>query len=122
MTGNREHREFVDTNILICAFDLTAGDKRRVASDLITRLWMARNGCISLQVLQEFYVIATKKLRLSPDEAMLQIRRLGLWQVHFGFCIRKVEASPVGRAILPANPLSSGFCPGLHISRGFDCV
>jgi len=62
MSGERLHGEFVDTNVLIYAFDATAGEKRRVAVELITRLWLDRRGCISLQVLQEFYVAVTRKL------------------------------------------------------------
>jgi len=38
MSVDRPSGEFVDTNILIYAFDETAGDKRRIAVDLITRL------------------------------------------------------------------------------------
>ncbi len=37
MSGEIRAREFIDTNILIYAFDLTAGDTRRTAVDLITR-------------------------------------------------------------------------------------
>jgi predicted nucleic acid-binding protein len=74
--------EFVDTNILIYAFDATAGDKRRVAVELVTRLWLDRTGCVSLQVLQEFYVAATGKLILAPEQAVLQVSRLGRWRVH----------------------------------------
>ena len=70
-------REFVDTNILIYAFDSTAGDKRKVAVELISRLWLDRAGCLSLQVLQEFYVAATRKLVLAPEQAALQVSRLG---------------------------------------------
>ena len=82
MSGDRLLGEFVDTNILIYAFDATAGDKRRVAVELITRLWLDRQGCGSLQVLQEFYVTATRKLVLAPEQAMLQVSRLGRWRVH----------------------------------------
>ncbi|HXB69315.1 MAG TPA: PIN domain-containing protein [Candidatus Acidoferrales bacterium] len=82
MSGDRVRDEFVDTNILICAFDVTAGEKRRVAVELISRLWLERRGCISLQVLQEFYVAATRKLILEPEQAVLQIGRLGRWRVH----------------------------------------
>ena len=82
MSGDRLRGEFVDTNILIYAFDATAGEKRRVAVELITRLWLDRRGCISLQVLQEFYVAATRKLILAPEEAALQMSRFGRWRVH----------------------------------------
>lgn len=75
-------REFLDTNILIYAFDLTAGDKRDIAATLLERLWSQRAGCISLQVLQEFYVTTTKKLAMSPKDAAAQIEHLGKWTVH----------------------------------------
>ena len=74
--------EFVDTNILIYAFDATAGDKHRVAVELITRLWQDHRGCVSLQVLQEFYVASTRKVLLAPEQAALQVSRLGRWRVH----------------------------------------
>jgi predicted nucleic acid-binding protein len=74
--------EFVDTNILIYAFDRSAGEKHRVAAELVTRLWTERRGCISIQVMQEFYVSATRKLRMPEEQATLQVRRLRLWRVH----------------------------------------
>ena len=82
MSADQPRAEFVDTNILIYAFDRSAGDKHRIAVDLMTRLWTERRGCISLQVLQEFYVASTRKLKLPTDEAASQVRRLGLWRVH----------------------------------------
>ena len=82
MSVERQSGEFVDTNILIYAFDTTAGEKRRVAVELISRLWLERTGCLSLQVLQEFYVTATRKLALAPEQAALQVNRLGRWRVH----------------------------------------
>ncbi len=82
MSGERQRGEFVDTSILIYAFDTTAGEKRRIASELVSRLWMDRQGCISLQVLQEFYVTATKKLILAPEHAALQVSPFGRWRVH----------------------------------------
>lgn len=75
-------REFVDTNVLIYAFDRTAGKKREAAVALLARLWSDRIGYLSLQVLQEFYVTATKKLKMAPAEAYAQIDRFGRWTVH----------------------------------------
>ena len=75
-------KEFVDTNILIYAFDRTAGKKREAAVALLTRLWSDRVGCLSLQVLQEFYVTATRKLKMPSMEAFAQVDRLGKWTVH----------------------------------------
>jgi predicted nucleic acid-binding protein len=82
MSADEPRGEFVDTNILIYAFDRTAGEKHRIAAELVTRLWMERRGWISLQVMQEFYVTATGKLKLPADQAASQVRRLRLWRVH----------------------------------------
>ncbi len=75
-------REFVDTNVIIYALDRTAGPKRDVAFRLLERLWSERSGCVSLQVLQEFYVTATNRLAMSSTEAVRQVERLGKWTVH----------------------------------------
>ena len=82
MSADESRGEFIDTNILIYAFDRSAGEKHRIAVDLVRRLWSERRGWISLQVMQEFYVSATRKLKLPVDAATLQVRRLGFWRVH----------------------------------------
>ena len=82
MSADQPLGEFVDTNILIYAFDRSAGEKHRIAADLVAHLWKVRRGWISLQVMQEFYVSATRKLKLPVDEATLQVLRLRLWRVH----------------------------------------
>jgi predicted nucleic acid-binding protein len=92
MSADAPGGEFVDTNILIYAFDRSAGEKHREAVELVTRLWMERRGWISLQVMQEFYVAATRKLKLPPDQATLQVRRLRLWRVHRPLAEDVVEA------------------------------
>lgn len=75
-------KEFVDTNVLVYAFDRTAGVKRNIAAELIGRLWTDHTGCLSLQVLQEFYVTVTRKLNMPAADAARQVDRFGLWQVH----------------------------------------
>ncbi len=75
-------REFVDTNVLIYAFDRSAGEKREAALRLLERLWSERAGCVSIQVLQEFYVTAVKKLNMPESDVTRQVERLGRWKVH----------------------------------------
>ena len=53
---------FVDTNILIYAHDLDAGQKKAISSAVVKDLWKNRSGIISIQVLQEFYVNVTRKI------------------------------------------------------------
>ena len=62
-------REFLDTNILIHAHDARGPHKRACARELIRRLLRERRGVLSLQVLQEFFAAATRKLGMSSREA-----------------------------------------------------
>ena len=69
MTG----REFLDTNILIYAHDGRDPRKQTCARDLIRRLLRERRGVLSLQVLQEFFAAATRKLGMSSEDARRRI-------------------------------------------------
>lgn len=77
-------RDFIDTNILVYAHDRSAGVRHQHAQELIGDLWAARVGCLSIQVLQEFYVVVTRKVRqpLKPADAAQIIQDLALWTVH----------------------------------------
>jgi predicted nucleic acid-binding protein len=74
MSGNRR---FVDTNILVYAHDDSAGVKRDQARALVEQLWESRDGCLSVQVLQEFFVSVTRKIakRLDAETAKEDHRR-----------------------------------------------
>lgn len=81
MSGNRT---FVDTNVLVYAHDVTAGDKHDRARALLEELWDTREGCLSVQVLQEFFVTTTRKIPkpLEAPAAGQIINDLALWHVH----------------------------------------
>jgi len=68
-------RVFVDTNVLVYRFDSGAPKKRDVARAEFRRLVMERSIVISTQVLQEFFVAATRRLNppLSSDQAEVVI-------------------------------------------------
>jgi predicted nucleic acid-binding protein len=53
---------FVDTNVLVYAHDRSEPAKQSVAQAVLERLWTDRTGALSTQVLQELYVVATRKL------------------------------------------------------------
>mgnify|MGYP002393089940 FL=1 len=76
-------RVFVDTNVLIYAHDLDAGLKRDRAVSILSRLWENENGIVSVQVLQEFYVTVTRKIRdpLTPALARGVIKNYLAWQI-----------------------------------------
>ncbi len=76
-------RSFVDTNILVYADDAFDARKQSIALDLIVALRSKQEGVLSTQVLQEYFVAATKKLRLEAAFArqrLVQFARLELVQ------------------------------------------
>jgi predicted nucleic acid-binding protein len=81
MSGNRQ---FVDTNVFVYAHDVTAGDKHIRARALLEGLWVTREGCLSVQVLQEFFVTTTRKIPKPLDAAAAAriIDDLAHWHVH----------------------------------------
>ncbi len=88
-------RQFVDTNVLVYAHDLSAASKHERAMAIVKDLWDSGAGCLSIQVLQEFYVTVTRKLSppVSPMVAVQIVNDLSAWRVH------SPEARDVLRAI-----------------------
>lgn len=76
--------QFVDTNILVYAHDASAGDKHIRAKTLIHNLWDSGHGCLSIQVLQEFYVTVVQKIArpMQPEIAAMIISDLSQWRMH----------------------------------------
>jgi predicted nucleic acid-binding protein len=73
-------RQFVDTNVLVYAHDRSAGEKHLRARALLAELWDSQAGCLSIQVLQEFYVNITRKVTrpLNPADARQIVADLGI--------------------------------------------
>ncbi|RLC21762.1 MAG: PIN domain nuclease [Deltaproteobacteria bacterium] len=57
---------FIDTNILVYTMDKHDTAKQQKCRGLLKSLAQDNLGVISTQVLQEFYVVATKKLKVDP--------------------------------------------------------
>lgn len=55
-------KTFVDSNVLIYAYDSEAGTKHRIANSVLRELWEHRLGVLSVQVLQEFDWNVTRKI------------------------------------------------------------
>ena len=75
---------FIDTNVLLYAYDRDAGEKHEIARDLIARCWENASGVISIQVLSEFFVRATRTgdSFVSLDEAESIVHNLArTWPV-----------------------------------------
>ncbi len=51
---------------------------------MVTSLWESGNGCVSIQVLQEFYVTMVQKIKqpLKPEVVSQIISDMANWQVH----------------------------------------
>lgn len=79
-------KTFIDTNILIYAHDVDAGLKHARACALIRSLWETRQGVLSIQVLQEFYVNVTRKIATPLGFATARglIETYRVWQVEIG--------------------------------------
>jgi predicted nucleic acid-binding protein len=78
-----EGRAFVDTNVLLYAFDASEAVKQPIAGATLDQLWASHSGAISTQTLQEFYSAATRKLNppLSRAEAREIIDLYTAWPV-----------------------------------------
>jgi len=50
---------FLDTNVLIYAYDVSAGERRKKAEKILVDLWESGKGLLSTQVLQDFFVSVT---------------------------------------------------------------
>jgi predicted nucleic acid-binding protein len=70
-------RVFVDTNVFVYVDDASAGTKRDKARAALAPLIRSRRAVISTQVMQEYFAVATKKLRMSPERARWRVEALG---------------------------------------------
>jgi predicted nucleic acid-binding protein len=111
MSGTSD-RTFVDTNVLIYAHDVDAGRKREVAQDLLRTLWVERAGILSVQVLQEFYVNATRKIRkpLTKPEARSVVDSYAPW------CVEGTTANDLAAAFQIEDQARIGFWDALIIA------
>jgi predicted nucleic acid-binding protein len=84
MSAADPERQFVDTNVLVYAHDEGGGRKAAAAQRLLRDLWESGEGCVSVQVLQEFYVVSTRKLRrpLTHEAAAEYAEDFSRWPLH----------------------------------------
>jgi predicted nucleic acid-binding protein len=70
---DRTSRSFLDTNVLVYSDDPRDPVKQTKALDLIKDHLRGRTGVVSLQVLQEYFVSATGKLKLDAELAKRKV-------------------------------------------------
>lgn len=74
-------RTFFDSNILVYADDASAPKKQRRAIELIAEHRQSRTGVVSLQVVQEYFVAATSKLRAHVLTTRRKVEMLGVFHL-----------------------------------------
>ncbi|MCZ8203213.1 PIN domain-containing protein [Gemmatimonas sp.] len=72
---------FFDTNVLVYAQDLDAPHKRERSRQLMAEVAAAGGGVISTQVLQEYYVTATRKLGVTPLAAKSVVQSFRMFEI-----------------------------------------
>src|ERR1035437_7976955 len=110
-------KTFVDTNVLIYAHDVDAKGKHHAARAILAELWSERSGVVSMQVLQEFYVNATRKIAhpLPKESGRLVVSTYAVWCVDtpragMSTGLRIEDESPIGfwDGLIIASALKSG--------------
>jgi len=72
---------FIDTNLLVCALDKADPEKQVKARELLRKIESDCLGVISTQVLQEYYVVATRKLKVKPELMKKIISSLSKYEI-----------------------------------------
>jgi predicted nucleic acid-binding protein len=70
---------FIDTNILIYAYDRDEGEKHQTAVAILEELWESGTGALSTQVLQEFYSVATRRKKMPKELARHRVADYSEW-------------------------------------------
>jgi predicted nucleic acid-binding protein len=133
---------FVDTNILVYAFDKSPTPKKRIAQRLMHELMDEDRLRVSTQVLQELFVTLTRKVSrcCSTEEALALLEDLSAWplmtvdyaairaaiglaeqaQLSFWDALVVVAAARAGAAVLYTEDLNDGQeILGVRISNPF---
>ena len=66
--------DFLDSNILVYTDDGGRPVKQGIAIELVARVRRARTGVVSVQVLQEYFAAATRKLGVDSVTARAKVR------------------------------------------------
>ncbi|MFW6055429.1 MAG: PIN domain-containing protein [Thermodesulfobacteriota bacterium] len=88
---------FLDTNILIYAYDFQAEIKHDTAKEIVSNCWQHGGALISTQVLQEFYVNLTRKIPqpLSLATARRLVEQYLVWPMVINTPQSTIKASEI---------------------------
>jgi predicted nucleic acid-binding protein len=93
-------RSFFDTNVFVQAIDKSDSRKMKRARQIIREAAENNSGVLSTQVLQEFYVAATRKLGIDPlsaKELLHQFQNLETIVVSPGLISEAIDCSVLNR-------------------------
>jgi len=133
---------FVDTNVLVYAFDQSGSSKKPVAQRLVNQLMQEDRLRVSTQILQELFVTLTRKVKrpCSAEDALSILRDLAAWPLmvvdyaairaagrlsdqallSFWDALVVVAAARTGAAVLYSEDLNHGQeILGVHITNPF---
>lgn len=74
-------RSFFDTNVLVYTDDDSDVLKQKRATELFVEHRRRRTGVVSLQVLQEYFVVATRKLGINAERARRKVELIAEFDV-----------------------------------------
>jgi predicted nucleic acid-binding protein len=72
---------FLDANILLYAQDVASPEKQQRSREVIALLSKSGDGVISTQVMQEFFVVATRKLGVPPLAAKAVLKTFSVFEI-----------------------------------------
>jgi len=131
---------FLDSNILVYADDESAGPKRVTARTLVKKHVGNGTAVVSLQVLQEYFTVATRKLGIAAELAQQRVQLLSegrvvcfgardviaaielhrLTRISFWDALIVHGARASGAAVLYTDDLQHGdWVAGVHIVNPF---
>jgi predicted nucleic acid-binding protein len=110
-------KTFIDSNVLIYANDKDEVERQRVAIKALDELWTTDSGVLSVQVLQEFYSVVTRKLKPRVSRALAQevVQLYSQWcgettarEIQDAFRIESTAQISFWDALIVASALQSG--------------
>ena len=125
-------RSFFDANVLAYSDDRDSPEKQAVALELLARGRRDRKGVVSTQVLQEYFVTATRKLNVPAEAARRKVElfsRLDLIAVHLEDILAAIDLHRLHRisfwdALVVRTALKAGcarlYSEDLQVGRKFD--
>ena len=108
---------FLDSNIFVYMFDHSAQEKQKITKNLFEKAHSSQNGQISIQVLQEFTNVATRKFEVPLTFLDLQsFLLMGLRPL----CKVHTDVNLIARALRIRDATEYSFCDSLIVASALS--